>query len=168
MSRRRELELRKLSAELSAECSHIGRTVGELQMAHQQATTSEAIERLRVYATAALLETFFTGFEKCCKRIAACFEGLGQGNYWYRELLESMALDIPNVRPPVIRLETLKALTPYLSFRHRFRNLYLFDLEMDRLDELQRALDATWALAQADLGNFADYLKASADELSGS
>jgi len=48
-------------------------------------------------------------------------------------LLDHMLLDVPGVRPPVLSEQTVRQLERFLAFRHRFRNLYLFDLDPDLL-----------------------------------
>jgi len=47
------------------------------------------------------------------------------GEAWHTELLRQMALDLPNVRSPVIQRETAMHLGEYRKFRHRIRNIYV-------------------------------------------
>ena len=56
-------------------------------------------------------------------------------------------------------------LEPYLAFRHRFRNLYLFDLDVRLVLPLLADAPAAWSAASADLTAFAAHLAALADEL---
>lgn len=161
MAERSEVALRRIAAELRAESSHIDRTVSEL------GTISKSIssERVALYATAALLDTFYTGVEKAFRRIASELGGVPEGSGWHRTLLDDMALDIPKTRPAVLRRETARELSKFLAFRHRFRNLYLFDLEPEPLASLVSGLAATWAAARAELEQFARFLDGLADEL---
>ncbi len=88
--------------------------------------------------------------------------GLPTGARWHRDLLEQMSLAVTDVRPAVLMSETRVALIDYLEFRHVVRNVYTFDLRVDRVAELIRDLRPAFTLAQHDLLAFAEFL----DELS--
>lgn len=47
-----------------------------------------------------------------------------------------MTIEIKGIRPPVISKELAAELDEYLSFRHLFRNIYGFELESKRLENL--------------------------------
>jgi hypothetical protein len=161
MADRSATVLRRIAAELQAELSRIDRTVVEVDVALQGVSN----ERVKLYATAALLDTFYTGVEKAFRRIAAELGGVPEGPGWHRTLLEDMGFDIPKVRPSVLRPETTRGLARFLAFRHRFRNLYLFDLEPEPVASLVRDLARTWAEVRADLEGFAATIERLADEL---
>lgn len=116
-----------------------------------------------MYAAAAMLDTFYTGIERVLERIARVFEYLPDGPAWHRELLTVSALDVPHARPPVLGEETAHVLTRYLAFRHRFRNLYLFDLEADQMHPLIAGAAPLFGLVTRDLQAFAVVLEALAD-----
>jgi hypothetical protein len=153
--------LRRLSAELRAELLHIDRTVSETLAL----SLGNASERIALYATAALLDTFYTGIEKAFRRIAAEFGGVPQGSGWHRALLDDMALEIPKLRPAVLSEQTVRVLSRFLAFRHRFRNLYLFDLEAPPLVALVQELPPAWAASRGELGVFAEFMENLADRL---
>jgi hypothetical protein len=67
--------LRRIAAELRGELSQIDRTVLEVDALLETASS----ERVRVYATAALLDTFYTGVEKAFRRIAGELGGIPEG-----------------------------------------------------------------------------------------
>jgi HepT-like protein len=77
-------------------------------------------------------------------------------------LLSNMTLDLPAIRPPVLRVETAQALEEFLRFRHLFRNLYGFELEWPRLHRLLERLPEAWAAVDADLERFLAFLDAAA------
>jgi hypothetical protein len=159
MTRLTEDGLRRLSAEILAEVSRIDRTVAESAEARSALAAGEPA-RLDVYGAAALLDTFYTGVEKVLGRIAPPLGGgLPSGPAWHRRLLEDMALEIPEVRPSVLSEASIRSLEPYLSFRHRFRNLYLFDLEIDPLRWLLARLPDAWNRTRADLLTFVRFLR---------
>jgi len=64
----------------------------------------------------------------------------------------------------VLAEPTARLLEPYLAFRHRFRNLYLFDLHTRLVLPLLAGAPTAWAAASADLGTFAAHLDTLADE----
>lgn len=161
------VKLRLLAAEVRAEKSRIDRTLAELTAAVDAVSRPDA-ERLQIYGAAALLETFYSGVEKALMRIAAATDSTPEGGGWHRRLLNDATLDLPRIRPPVLAETTARMLEPFLAFRHRFRNLYLFDLDARLVLPLLSDAPAAWAAADADLSAFADHLDALARELSAS
>lgn len=161
MAERSSQMLRRLAAVLRTELAHIDRTVVEAQ----GLALGPSSERVTLYATAALLDTFYTGAEKAFRRIATELGGVPEGSGWHRALLEDMALEIPKLRPAVLSANTVRDLGQFLAFRHRFRNLYLFDLEPGPLVTLVRGLASTWAATRSELEEFAKLLERLADEV---
>lgn len=153
-----------LAAELRREAGLIERSVRELAWVATPGAT-EAAERVQLYAAAAMLDTFYTGIERGLERIARLFNILPDGPNWHRTLLDESGLDVPRVRPAVLRAETVSAVSRYLAFRHRFRNLYLFDLEAALLRPLVDGAPATALGVCADLRAFGDHLEAMAAAL---
>lgn len=156
--------LRQLAAEVRAELIHVARTVDELTRARGE-VAAEPQRRLVLYGAAALLETFYSGVEKAFARIARGLGSMPEGPAWHRALLDDMLLDIPKVRPAVLRARTRDSLARYLAFRHRFRNLYLYDLDLPQVMPLVEEAASTFADARADLEGFADALVRLADAI---
>ena len=102
------------------------------------------VDSVRLRACASILHDFYSGIEKMFINIARETDRtvpLGEG--WHRELLEQMTLDIPAIRPAVFGPELTAQLQQYLSFRHRFRNLYGYELEWGKMEELINNMDST-------------------------
>lgn len=163
-------KLRTLAAEVRAEVARVSRCVRELGQALAvidagRDTSDTAVPPLSLYGAAALLDTLYTGIEKALRRIANVFGGAPAGHAWHRELLEQSTLDIPQVRPAVLDGATGRALDELLAFRHRFRNLYLFELDTSLVAGLMERAPAAAALAQSDLLHFAEVLDRAADHL---
>jgi hypothetical protein len=166
MAAPRSESLLRLAAELTQEVARIDRTALEGAEAEQKLAIDPP-DRLTLYAAAAILETFYTGIEKALSRVAPTLNGgLPEGQAWHRRLLENMSMPIPGVRPAVLAEQAARALDPYLSFRHRFRNLYLFDLEAEPVRTLLAGLPRAWALARGSLVSFGEFLKRLAEETS--
>ena len=157
MTDRTSRPLLRLAAELRSELGSIDRTVSDAQP-----LLSAPGERITIYASAALLDTFYTRAEKAFRRIETELAGVPEGPDAERTLLENMALEIPEVRPAVLSLGTVKTLSRFLGFRHRFRNL--FELEPGHLATLLQELGPSWSSARAELEGFASSLGRMADE----
>jgi len=120
---------------------------------------------LELRGMGAILHDFYTGIEHIFETIAPELNGgLPAGESWHRELLTNMTLDLPGVRPPVLREETAHALDEFLRFRHLFRNVYGFELEWPRVRILLERLPAAWREVEADLDRFLAFLDAAAAE----
>ncbi len=101
---------------------------------------------------ASIFHDFYSGAERIFKRIADEINGgIPAGDAWHRELLNDMRLDMPGLRPPVISEETYKLLFDFLSFRHKFRNLYGFDLEFEKIAEIEAKFPAAHQNFVADM-----------------
>ena len=74
-------------------------------------------------------------------------------------------LDLPGIRPAVLCAATARALEPFLGFRHRFRNRYLFDLDRKLILPLLHDAPAVWRQARVDLDSFADAMERLAIDL---
>ena len=105
------------------------------------------------------MHDFYTGIEHCCERVAAEIDGgVPEGPAWHRTLLQSMVLELPALRPPVLRRETAHRVEEFLRFRLVFRNVYGFDMEWARLRALLAAMPSCWAAVSADFGAFTLFL----------
>lgn len=161
-------DLHALAADVRAEVNAIGRSVVDMAEAHAAVGTPPS--RVALWACGGTLHAFYTGIEKTLETIAATLNGRpAAGPGWHRRLLRRMAEDVPGVRPAVLRSELATQLDEYLSFRHRYRNLYLFDLRWEPIRVLLDGAPALWAEVSADLLGFADVLEtlAGADHAAG-
>jgi len=156
-------KLRLLAAEIRAEHERVARTVLELDAAVTAVGQPDST-RLQLYGAAALLETFYSGIEKALTRIAGATGSMPEGPAWHRQLLDDATLQLPRIRPAVPSEPAAQMLEPYLAFRHRFRNLYLFGLDTRLVLPLLAGAPTAWAAASADLDTFAAHLDTLADE----
>ncbi len=117
-------------------------------------------------AAGSILHDFYTALEDVFKRIAQEINGgLPQDREWHKRLLESMARDIPGVRPPVISKELKKELNEYLRFRHVFRNVYGHYLEWERMKHLMQNLSRITKDVCRNLERFCQHLIEIAENL---
>ena len=78
---------------------------------------------------------------------------LPQRKSWHRDLLDCMAA-AETARPAVISTGLHDRLDDYLTFRHRFRNLYGFELEWERMADLVSGCACTLEQLEAELDAF--------------
>ncbi len=113
---------------------------------------------------AVTLHQIYTALETGFERIARQFEGsLPGGSDSHRALLRDMALDLPTVRPAVLRPGTSSALIPILKFRHFVRHAYAVGFDAGRLSEVLLRLQSVWGDVRADLQVFDRFLEALAE-----
>lgn len=82
------------------------------------------------------------------------------GADWHRDLLQQMTAEIPGLRPVVLSCETAKALDEYLRFCHVVCNIYAFQLDPERVEQLTGRLSLAWITTRSELLRFADELDA--------
>ena len=113
---------------------------------------------------ASLLHDFYTGLERIFSRVASELNGgLPNTEQWDRDLLRDMSLDLESIRPPVITKKLYKSLIPYLRFRHLFRNLYGFELDEEKMRDLDTHFPETRSRTTREINNFLDWLHSTAD-----
>lgn len=106
------------------------------------------------------LHSFYAGMESCFEDIARTVDGgLPTGANWHQELLQQMAADMKELRPPVIRRETRDCLNEYRAFRHLVRNIYAFNLKPDRLEELADNAADCFSSTRQDINDFIHFLR---------
>ena len=109
---------------------------------------------------ASLLHDFYTGIERICTRIAQELNGgIPQTEQWPHALLQDMTLDLDEIRPPILSEELYRDLLPYLKFRHLFRNLYGFELEWEKMKELDRHFPDISARWFGEIRTFLEWMK---------
>ena len=153
----------RLAAALRLQHDQIARIVVEAEEALENFRET-APPLLELRGIGAVLHDFYTGIEHLFEKIAPELNGgLPAGRSWHRELLDNMMLDLPGIRPPLLRPETVEVLEEFLRFRHLFRNLYGFELKWSRIQSLLMKLPSTWKAVSADLARFLAFLDAAGE-----
>lgn len=104
------------------------------------------------------LSKYYTCLETVFLRISKFFENDLSPSRWHQDLLDRMALDIPEIRPAVIGGRTCKCLRELLRFRHFTRYYFELDYDWDRISFIQKKFADAVDLVQTDLSSFIDYL----------
>jgi hypothetical protein len=146
---------KKLAAEIRDELRKL-----DLLYAEWQGVDSDSGSRsLIMRGKASMFHDFYCGVERIFKRVADDLNGgIPNGEFWHQLLLSQMKLDIPGLRPPIIAEETYKLLVDFLSFRHKFRNIYGFELELDKVADIERRFPEAHAKFKADLEAFLTFV----------
>lgn len=107
------------------------------------------------------LHSFYTGVEAVFEDIGRTIDNaLPTGGNWHQELVQQMAAQLEDLRPPVISRETRICLDEYRAFRHLVRNVYTFNLRPSRVAELAEGVEECFQLVSRDLEEFMRFLKA--------
>lgn len=153
----------RLAAAVRQRRRQVAKVVDEARRASSEFVAQEP-PLLALRGIGAILHDFYTGIEHIFETIAPELNGgLPAGDAWHRELLTSMTLDLPGVRPALVRPETARLLDEFLRFRHLFRNLYGFELEWPRIRSILTRLPAVWGEVETDLDRFLEFLDEAAD-----
>ena len=124
-----------------------------------EAMDSSVPELFRTGTVGKILHDFYTGLEDMFRTVAEeTGEGLPRTDQWHRELLHTMTLEVPGVRPPVVPSELEEELLPYLRFRHLFRNIY-GRLDWKRMEGLALRMPEVMEDTLRSLKSFISYLK---------
>lgn len=146
-----------LEARLRKELSQLEKLESELKLISK--INQDKIESIKLRAYASVLHDFYSGIEKMFINIAREIDHVvPKSEGWHRQLLEQMMLDVPSKRPAVIDAELFTQLQQYLSFRHRFRNLYGYELEWAKMGELVQNMGAVFKRLKNSIEDFLDSL----------
>ena len=145
--------LRLLRAEIEADKGALDTHHGTVDAALGGPPWAERGPELAVVAVA--IQHYYGAAESVFERIARVFEGLPErGDRWRTVLLGTMALAIDDVRPAVIRPETLVDLRELLGFRHFFRHAYAVTFDPERLRRSAQVLSRNHPRLVSDLSGF--------------
>jgi hypothetical protein len=145
----------RLAARVREELGDVARVVDETTQALARLPNEPPPDVVTLHGMGGLLHDFYTGIEKVFSLVAPELNGgLPAGESWHRELLHTMTLDLPGIRPPLVSTATEEALVEYLRFRHLYRNLYGFKLRWQRVRELAVETSALWVTIRSELEHF--------------
>lgn len=150
-----------LRQRIEQEREEINQTISVIQRHWEKALLGGPDQDAYVNSVALNLHSFYAGLERIFQLIAIELDGgtLG-GEAWHLELLQQMTLDVPDVRPPVLRPETAKELDEYRKFRHLIRNIYATNIDPVRVGQLVTRLPDLQPSLRQDLDAFVDFLAA--------
>jgi hypothetical protein len=142
------------------EIEEIERTQAAVQRHWRGAKTSSTDQDAFINSVALNLHSFYSGLERIFELIATEIDGGTLGSEgWHSELIRQMTLDLPNIRPPMLQINTAEQLDDYRKFRHRVRNIYTTHLDPERMSPLVDKLPALWEKTRTELTAFLEFLE---------
>jgi len=154
----------RVVSEIEEELGNIERLLSELNE-HQK---DEPRNSFYLRAVGSIFHDFYCGVERIFERIAEELNGgIPEGENWHIQLLKDMTLQIEEVRPAVISKELVAELKGYLEFRHRFRNIYGFELEWDKMKGLKETMPGIAERFKKEIKEFIAFMKTLTEEQTG-
>jgi hypothetical protein len=154
---------RLLQSRILAELEELDRTETAVRRHWKSGLSAAQDQDAYINSVALNLHSFYSGLERIFELIAVEIDG-GKlsGGDWHVELLRQMTLNLPGVRPAVLRKPSAEQLDELRRFRHRVRNIYAANLQPQRMGAVVETLPDLWGDVRRQLEVFAAYL----DELS--
>jgi hypothetical protein len=154
-----------LAADIGAELGHLQRLAGDVASIQSEITEDPAHARLFYENLALKLHNFYTGCERIFQTVVSELNGAPPSGFdWHRRLLERMGAAWGG-RPAVLSAVSVEGLREYLAFRHVVRNIYGFELDVERIADLLGRYPEVWRQVEADFERFIAWLVALADQL---
>jgi hypothetical protein len=148
-----------LASRLRQEVEVTGQVVERAERAAAASAKPSQNQDLYLDSAALNLHDFYAGLERIFYHIASTIDrSVPSGHEWHRELLRQMGLGIPTIRPAVLTAETIKSVDEFLRFRHIVRNIYAFEFDPERINQLVGRLRPTFTRVRSELLAFADFL----------
>jgi hypothetical protein len=152
-----ELFLKRVSAEIIAELDRISKLMDEYREFLRQYAGRMDKYQLRVKAS--YMADFYMSVEKIFEVIAEELNGGSPaGEAWHKRLLHTMTLEVKGIRPAVISAGLYGDLLKFLGFRHVVRQAYGFQLDEEKLNELENVFEKTWKRFSKETRNFCRFL----------
>ena len=124
-------------SELEGDLNELGR-VEELNTRAWERIQAGANDPLDWAALGYTLHSMYGIIENYFLRISKFFENRLPSHRWHKELVDKMALTIPEIRPAFFeKPEERWRVVEMLKFRHRFRNMYGENLDPRKTAEIQ-------------------------------
>lgn len=108
-----------------------------------------------VIAAAYTISGIYSCYEDMFKHIARVFENRIENlSSWHSELLKRMMIEVPDIRPAVLTEAVVTVLDEMRSFRHVFRNSYVFAIDADRISVLLKRWDTVKNEIRKEMSGF--------------
>ena len=147
-----------LSGRIRDELSELGRVVDRAEQGWKKAKSQH--DDYYLDGVALNLHSFYSGLEHIFEKIASLVdESVPTGSNWHQELIRQMSIEVSGVRPAVISAELRIALEEYRGFRHIVRNVYTYQLNPEKLEQLISMLRETFSRTERELLAFAKFLE---------
>ena len=160
-------QIRELTTDIQVELERLGRLESGINQVQQEMRITPELATIFYESIALKLHNFYTGCERIFQLIASELNGILPSNYdWHKRLLNRMGVEREGL-PPVLSQDTISRLQDYLGFRHIVRNLYGFELDPVRLQQLVEHYPPVWHQFQHEIRQFLQELHKLAEQLEG-
>ncbi|HID62134.1 MAG TPA: hypothetical protein EYP49_05265 [Anaerolineae bacterium] len=150
-----------LRQQIENEMGNVERAIARTERSMAGARRHLADQDIYIESAALNLQSVYTGIERIFQLVAERIEqSVPAGEYWHTNLLTQMSLELPDLRPAVIRTTTRDDLDDYRSFRHRIRHVYTYHIDPAKVTALVDRLPDVWAAVKQDLERFLAFLDA--------
>jgi hypothetical protein len=123
-------------------------------------------DELDLMVVGTCLHGLYNAMEAYFFRVAKFFENNIDQQSWHRDLLDRMTLDIPGIRPALVKDPAIvEHIDELRRFRHLFRNLYktrLIEAKLRIVNDAAEGLDGAFLKAHRD---FREWLESLAEAL---
>ena len=151
--------LRELAGDLELELAKLAKLEQQIQRSQNDIAEAPVYADSFHESLALKLHNFYTGCERIFSLISAELNGgVPKSADWHRRLLARMVVDRED-RKAVIVTETEKHLQEFLRFRHVVRNIYGFELDIEKLDRLLEKYPIAWQSLEQDVTIFVQWLR---------
>lgn len=158
-------ELRELALDIQMELDHLRRLERDTEQVQAEIKRDPARATLFYENLALKLHNFYTGCERIFYLVASELNGASPSGFdWHKRLLERMGIEREG-RLALLSADTVHSLREFLSFRHVVRNIYGFELDMERVAQMAARYPQVWRQFETDVSRFVGWLQELADRL---
>jgi hypothetical protein len=150
-----------LISDIEADMSLIKKEIDSIKRKLARLKKDKDLENIdsHIKAVAGSLHSIYSGYENIIERIVRAIDGDAPSGRDYHLMLLKRALNpVKDIRPPIISLETFRALDELRTYRHKFRNIYLYLLSAKRVTDLARTAIDSFQLFDADINGFKKFM----------
>lgn len=164
---KRRAQYKKLIVDIKDDLISIRKIAGDInQITLVLKNEKGQVRGADLMACAGYLHHYYTGVESILERISRSFDGgLVLGGDYHRELLRSMTLEIPDIRPSIISKELAEELDEYRRFRHMFRHAYGSEIRWPKMEPLANGIDSLTTTLTKKLSEFIRFVDKLSDYL---
>jgi hypothetical protein len=152
-----KLFLKRVQTEILSELDNISQLMHDY--ADFVAKYSGKMDSYLLRAKASFIADFYMGVGKIFGLIVEELNGgTPRGEGWHKRLLHTMSLEMKGIRPLVISDELRQDLLKFLGFRHVVRQAYGFQIDANKLGELEKIFPKTWKRFSREIKKFCNFL----------
>jgi hypothetical protein len=150
-----------LIADIDADMSLLKKETESIKRKLQRLKQEKDPENIdsHIKAIAGSLHSIYSGYENIIERIIRAIDGdVPTGRDYHLILLKRAMNPIENVRPQIISTETFRLMDELRTYRHKFRNIYLYLLSAKRITELANTGVDSLLQFEKDINTFKAFL----------